>query len=80
MTKKEKKQVDNEGQTQFVKEYMLRFEFAIALIVLAVGLGAVRRADESLSKIKIKGEWFVDQDGRVIIFHGINVVAKQFPW
>lgn len=35
---------------------------------------------ENLSKIKIKNNWFVDQDDRVVLFHGINSVEKKFPW
>lgn len=34
----------------------------------------------SLSKIKLKGKWFVDQDDRVVVLHGINAVEKKFPW
>ena len=33
-----------------------------------------------LSKIKLDGKYFVDQDGRVMLFHGINSVQKNFPW
>lgn len=33
-----------------------------------------------LSKISIKDKWFVDQDNRVVLFHGINSVQKNFPW
>jgi endoglycosylceramidase len=33
-----------------------------------------------LSRIKIKGNRFVDEHGRVILFRGINAVEKSFPW
>ena len=33
-----------------------------------------------LSKIRIKDKWYVDEDDRVILFHGINAVQKSFPW
>lgn len=33
-----------------------------------------------LSKIRIKDKWFVDEHNRVILFHGINAVQKEFPW
>lgn len=32
------------------------------------------------SKIRIKDKWFVDDKNRVILFHGINAVRKEFPW
>lgn len=34
----------------------------------------------SLSKIKTQSNWFVDENGRIILFHGFNAVNKQFPW
>ena len=35
---------------------------------------------ESLSKIKLNGHQFVDNYGRVKLFHGANYVNKEFPW
>ena len=34
----------------------------------------------SNSKISVNGHWFVDEFGRVKIFHGLNAVQKGFPW
>jgi hypothetical protein len=33
-----------------------------------------------VDKIKIKGKWFVDSKDRVVLFRGINAVAKDSPW
>jgi len=33
-----------------------------------------------LSRIRIKGNNFVDDQDRVILFRGINAVRKEFPW
>lgn len=33
-----------------------------------------------LSRIKVRGKWFVDEQDRVITFRGINAVMKKFPW
>jgi endoglycosylceramidase len=33
-----------------------------------------------LGKIRIKDKWFIDPDNRVVLFHGINAVEKNFPW
>jgi endoglycosylceramidase len=35
---------------------------------------------KSLSKISLNGKWFVDEEGRVKLFRGINAVAKQAQW
>lgn len=34
----------------------------------------------ALSKIKTQSNWFVDENERIILFHGFNAVSKQFPW
>lgn len=33
-----------------------------------------------LSKIRIKDKWFVDENGRVMLFHGVNAVQKSPDW
>ena len=33
-----------------------------------------------LSRIKIKDKYFIDDHNRVVLFHGINAVRKEFPW
>lgn len=39
-----------------------------------------RLIDNTLSKIQIKDKWFVDDKNRIVLFHGINAVQKEFPW
>ena len=39
-----------------------------------------RLIDTTLSKIQIKDKWFIDENKRVVLFHGINAVQKEFPW
>ncbi len=34
----------------------------------------------TLSKISIEGSWFLDEFGRVRMFHGLNAVSKKYPW
>jgi hypothetical protein len=34
----------------------------------------------SLTRINIKDKWFIDEYNRVVLFHGINAVRKEFPW
>lgn len=33
-----------------------------------------------LTRIGIKDSWFIDEYNRVVFFHGINAVRKEFPW
>lgn len=33
-----------------------------------------------LDRISLNGKWFVDSDGHVRLFRGINAVKKAFPW
>lgn len=54
--------------------------FLVVLIIFCVECHRFTQPKSTLSKIGIKGEWFVDEDGRVVLFHGINVVQKGFPW
>jgi len=49
----------------------------MALVVLASTLAA---ASAALSPIHVRDGHFVDQSGRVRLFHGINSVIKRFPW
>ena len=39
--------------------------------------GPIISDNNGLSRVSTKGSWFVDESGRVIIFHGINAVQKQ---
>lgn len=49
----------------------------MALVVLASTLAT---ASAALSPIHVRDGHFVDQSGRVRLFHGINSVIKRFPW
>lgn len=33
-----------------------------------------------LSRVRTKGNFYVDENDRVLLFHGVNAVAKTFPW
>jgi endoglycosylceramidase len=51
------------------------------LFLILLGITSLSIAQtQKLSKIKTKGRWFVDEDDRIILFHGINAVEKNFPW
>jgi endoglycosylceramidase len=43
-------------------------------------LASASKIKTGLSKIKTNGKWFVDENNRVMMFHGFNAVEKQFPW
>ena len=49
----------------------------MATLVVAATLAA---ASASLSPIHVRDGHFVDDLGRVRLFHGINSVIKHFPW
>jgi len=50
--------------------------WAILTFISLLTLGSSSR----LSKIYIKDGNFVDEEGRIILFRGINSVIKRFPW
>ncbi|CAF0798530.1 unnamed protein product [Brachionus calyciflorus] len=52
--------------------------YAFLFIIFSIKIVHIELS--SLPRIKIKGKWFVDQDDRVVLFHGINAVKKEFPW
>lgn len=51
----------------------------VVLLLLVVYVVNISEAN-SLPKVRVKDGWFVDQDNRVLFFHGINSVQKNFPW
>jgi endoglycosylceramidase len=38
------------------------------------------QSNSNLDKIKIKANYYTDQNNRVVLFRGINAVQKSFPW
>ncbi|RNA13991.1 glycoside hydrolase subgroup catalytic core [Brachionus plicatilis] len=51
------------------------------LKILFLALAYVTSGSQSpLSKIRINDKWFVDEKNRVVLFHGINAIRKEFPW
>lgn len=50
--------------------------------IFSVDCATTKSASSSarLSRIKVRGKWFVDEQDRVITFRGINAVMKKFPW
>jgi endoglycosylceramidase len=51
-------------------------KYFLLLVSLSCAFGVV----SGLFKAKVKNKWFVDDYGRVRLYHGINAVAKGFPW
>lgn len=41
---------------------------------------SLRRYKTNLDKIKVEGNFFVDDHGRKVLFHGLNAVQKGPPW
>ncbi len=39
-----------------------------------------KKNENENNKISLNGKWFVDTNGRVVLFRGINAVRKSFPW
>ena len=59
----------------------MRPSCAIVLLVLLGAMWHWGGADGAgLSRIRIKGKWFVDDQDRVVMFRGTNAVRKKFPW
>lgn len=56
----------------------MKIFFLKVLLLSLVSLAS--QAINNASKIRIKDKWFVDDKNRVILFHGINAVRKEFPW
>ena len=52
----------------------------LVAIILANNIDCLKNRDNELSKIKLKDNLFVDEYGRVKLFHGANYVNKGFPW
>ena len=50
------------------------------LVFLLFMLCAMSNGQQKLSKIRIQDKWYVDENNRVMQFHGINTVQKSFPW
>lgn len=53
--------------------YLVRIFICLFLITFPV------RSSE-LSRIKLRGKWFVDEQDRVVFLRGTNAVNKQSPW
>ncbi|XP_013419244.1 endoglycoceramidase [Lingula anatina] len=52
---------------------------AVAVFLLTTQAPSISAA--GLQKISVNADgWFVDPNGRVMLFHGINMVQKGFPW
>lgn len=59
----------------------MKRNYAIILVLIVVGLAeSVKSSQLPLSRIKIRGKWFVDDLDRVITFRGTNAVMKESPW
>ena len=41
---------------------------------------ALTKCQDKLSKIRLQDKWYIDDQYRVRLFHGINTVQKAFPW
>lgn len=58
--------------------FLIAFVFQCGLLDKCAG--EREKKANSLGKISVKGDWFVDEDNRVVMFHGINAVEKSPPW
>jgi endoglycosylceramidase len=50
------------------------------LLIFIIILLHAHNVRPRLDKIRIKGNAFVDESDRVVIFHGVNAVKKEAPW
>lgn len=53
----------------------MKLIYVVLSVLLVIRIDCLR-----LDKISLKGKWFIDEDGRVTLFRGINAVSKEFPW
>lgn len=58
----------------------MRTSFKCIVVILVGLLTFIESKKNSLGKISIKNDWFVDEDNRIVMFHGINSVQKNPPW
>ena len=49
-------------------------------VVVIFSLVSLALSQPALSPIQVQEGNFVDQDGRVRMFRGINSVIKKYPW
>jgi endoglycosylceramidase len=53
---------------------------ALFSVLTFFAFAAISNAGTNLDRIKIKGNYYVDESNRVVLFRGINAVQKSFPW
>lgn len=53
---------------------------AAALCALLVPAGADAKPGEPVGPLASSGRWFTDAKGRVVVLHGLNMVAKRPPY
>ena len=55
-------------------------KFSILFLFVSLIRNESMSSKSRLDKIRIKGKWFVDEQERVVLFHGINSVRKEPSW
>lgn len=59
---------------------LVGFWLMLLCVQVAYGYGRYNKYEKKLSRIRIRDKWFVDDQQRVVVFHGVNVVHKKAPW
>lgn len=57
-----------------------QYDFFLIEIFLLMLVNLTSQTENNMSKIGIKDKWFVDEKNRIVLFHGINAIRKEFPW
>lgn len=65
-----------------IRKHLIKCISKLTILIVLFNLLSheVKATSADLSKIKLKGKWFVDESDRIILLHGINAVKKEFPW
>lgn len=57
-----------------------QYDFFLIEIFLLMLVKITSQTENNMSKIGIKDKWFIDEKNRIVLFHGINAIRKEFPW
>jgi endoglycosylceramidase len=57
-----------------------KINYTLTLVFTILLLLVVQANGKNLSRIKIRDQYFVDDQNRVVLFRGTNAVMKKFPW
>lgn len=70
------------NQIKLVNLLLLSLKLSFALQISNATTNEATEIDTvvRLGRISLNGKWFVDSDGHVRLFRGVNSVKKAFPW